>query len=130
MDDMWILAIVLSAEAFVFILVMLYWSWERSKEQKEMELKKFIAQSLEEWPVDRALNDWLETATTEGRARFILNDWLKAEISEGLTKYTLDDWLKVALTNWQVKDLLREQISEVVEMEVRSQLLDAKLKAA
>ncbi|MYB11442.1 MAG: hypothetical protein F4Y28_15910 [Acidimicrobiia bacterium] len=130
MDDMWILAIVLSAEAFVFILVMLYWTWERSKEQKELELKKFIAQSLEDWPIEQALSDWLETATSEGRARFILNDWLKAEISEGLTKYTLDDWLKVALTNWQVRDLLRKQIREVVEVEVRRQLQDANLKAA
>lgn len=113
MDDMWILAIVLSAEAFVFILVMLYSSWKLSKVQREWKLKKFIAQSIEDWPVERALNEWLETATTEG-----------------LAKYTLDDWLKAALTNWQVKDVLRKQIREVVEVEVRRQLLDANLKAA
>ena len=96
MDDVWILTIVLGAGALVLTLVMLYSSWKLGKEQRDLELKKFIAQSLEEWPIERALSDWLETATTEGRARFILNDWLKAEISEGLTKYTLDDWLKAA----------------------------------
>ena len=130
MDDTLILAIIFSAQALVFILAMVHLNWRQAKKRKDRELREFIAQSLEDWPIERALSDWLETATTEGRARFILNDWLKAEISEGLTKYTLDDWLKVALTNWQVKDLLREQIREVVESEVRSQLLDAKLKAA
>ena len=113
MDDTLILAIVLSAEMFALILAMAYLNWQQSKKRKEWELRDFIAQSLEEWPVDRALNDWLKTAT-----------------SEGLAKYTLDDWLKVALTNWQVREVLREQIREVVESEVRSQLLDAKLKAA
>ena len=113
MEDMWILTIVLSAEMFVFTLVLLYMSWKSGIERRERELKHFIAQSLAEWPVERALNDWLKTA-----------------ISEWPAKYTLQDWLKAEVASWPVKDVLREQISEIVESEVRRQLLDAKLKAA
>ena len=113
MDDTLILTIVLIAWAFVAILVMLYFQWEWSKERKERELKHLIAESLQDWPVEKALNDWLKTAT-----------------SKGLPKYTLEDWLKIALTDWQVRDVLKKQIDEIVEAEVRRQLLDARLKAA
>ena len=88
-------------------------SRELAKMQEQRDLQDFIAQSLGEWPVEKALNSWFETAT-----------------SEGLAKYTLEDWLKTALTNWQVRDVLRNQISDIVETEVRNQLLDARLKAA
>ena len=113
MDDALILTIVFCAWGLAAILVMLFFHWIWSKEQREWELKKFIAESLQDWPVERALNDWFEAAANEGRAR-----------------YTLDDWLKTALTNWQVRDVLEKQISSIVESEVRKQLLDARLKAA
>ncbi|MCY3911412.1 MAG: hypothetical protein OXF99_07840 [bacterium] len=96
MDDMSIIAIIFSAQAFVFILVMAPMTWKQAKERKERELRDFIAQSFEEWPV----------------------------------KTALEDWLKTALANWPVNNVLREQVSEIVETEVRRQLLDAKIKAA
>ena len=113
MDDMLIPTIVLSAEAFVFILVMIYLNWKWGKERKKRELKDFIAQSIADWPVEGALNDWLKTAAGEGLAKYALQDWLKAEVA-----------------SWPVREVLREQISEIVESEVRRQLLDAKLEAA
>ncbi len=130
MDDMLILTIVLSAEAFIFILAMLYLNWKQGKVRKELELKAFIAQSFEEWPVESALNDWFEAATSEGLAQYALNDWFKTATSEGLAKYALEDWLKSALAKWPVRDVLKEQIRDIVEAEVRKQLLDARLKAA
>ena len=130
MDDTLILTIVFCAWGLAAILVMLYFQWEWSKEQKERELKKFIAESLQDWPVERALNDWFETAASEGRAKYTLEDWLKTAVDNGRAKYTLEDWLKTALTDWQVRDVLKKQIDEIVEAEVRRQLLDARLKAA
>ncbi len=147
MDDTLILTIVFCAWGLAAILVMLYFQWKWSKEQKERELKEFIAESLQDWPVERSLNDWFETAATEGRARSTLEDWLKTAISEGrarytlndwletattegMAKYTLEDWLKTALASWPVREELRKQIGEIVEAEVRRQLLDANLKAA
>lgn len=130
MDDTMILTTVLSAQALVFILAMLYLNWKQAKERKERDLKNFIAQSLEDWPVERALNDWFETATSDWKVKGALDDWLKTEISEGLTKHTLENWLKTELAKWPVKDVLRKQICEIVEIEVRRQLLDASLKAA
>lgn len=87
--------------------------WKSGKERKEREMKDFIAQSIADWPVERALNDWLKTA-----------------VGEGTAKYTLQDWLKTEVASWPVREVLREQISEIVEGEVRRQLLDAKRKAA
>ncbi len=113
MDDTLILTIVFCAWGLAAILVMLYSQWKWNKEQKERELKRFIAESLQDWSVERALNDWLKTAT-----------------SKGLAKYTLEDWLKTALASWPVREELRKQIGEIVEAEVRRQLLDANRKAA
>ncbi len=147
MDDTLILTIVFCAWGLAAILVMLYFHWIWSKEQRERELKKFIAESLQDWPVERALNDWFETAASEGRARYTLEDWLKTATSEGRAKYTLNDWLetatteglakhrlenwlKTALASWPVREELRKQIGDIVESEVRRQLLDARLKSA
>ncbi len=113
MDDMLVLTIVLGAQASAFIIAMLYMIWKPTKEEKERELKDFIAESFEGWPVETALNDWLKTATSKGQA-----------------KYVLEDWLKTALGSWKVKEALREQINDIVEAEVRKQLLEARLKAA
>ena len=130
MDDTLILTIVFCAWGLAAILVMLYFQWKWSKEQKERELKRFIAESLQDWPVERVLNDWFENAASEGRAKYTLNDWLETATTEGLAKYTLEDWLKTALASWPVREELRKQIGEIVEAEVRRQLLDANRKAA
>ena len=113
MDDMWILGIIFSAQALIFILAMAHLNWQQAKMRKERELREFIAQSLEEWPVEQALIEWLNAA---------LVNWP--------VERTLEDWLKTSLDKWPANEVLRKQIREVVEVEVRRQLLDANLKAA
>ncbi|WP_419847674.1 hypothetical protein [Candidatus Poriferisocius sp.] len=147
MDDVWALTVMTGILGVAIFLMSFYKEWKWKKERKEWELKDLIAESLQDWPVESALNDWFETAVSEGRAKYPLNDWfetavsegrakytledwLKAEIDKGSVKYTLEDWLKTALTDWQVREVLKKQIGEIVEAEVRRQLLDAKLKAA